>query len=116
MPKSIFELEYLSREAMQTALDSAAFGDPPVLHIPSNSDIRKVREEIEKKVHSRELRDGDVLLYYQRLALSAASSDIICGQLVSGGGHRCGGLMDVEVSVFGAYYQCRVVTGHRFPV
>lgn len=115
MPESIFDLGYLSREAMQTALDSAAFGDPPVLHIPSNNDIRKVREEIEEKASSHELRDGDVLLYYQRLALSAASSDIICGQLVSGG-QRCGGLMDVEVSVFGAYYQCRMVTGHRFPV
>jgi hypothetical protein len=115
MPKSIFELEYFpSGEAAQAALDQIPFGEPPLLHLPSHKDVQRVRAELYERFKMDRLRDGDVLFAYQTLALSAASSDVICG--VVAGGHRCGGIMDVEVSVFGAYYQCRVNSSHRFPV
>jgi hypothetical protein len=114
-PKSVFDLGYFtSQEAAQGALDCARFGEPPVLHLPSHDDVRRVRKRLHHIFRSGEVTDADILTAYQELAFSASSSDIVCG--VVAGGHRCGGLMDIEVSVFGAYYQCRVTSSHRFPV
>jgi len=114
-PESIFELKYFTTDSLaQSALDAASFGDPPVLHLPSHVDIVRIRLRLQENALANGITDPDILFAYQELALSASSSDIVCGQLT--GSHRCGGLMDIEVSVFGAYYQCRRVASHRFPV
>ena len=114
-PESVFDLNYFpTQKAAQDALDCAPFGDPPVLHLPAHTDVQRIREQLQEKSRTGDLTDRAILTAYQELALSASSSDIICGQ--TAGTHRCGGLMDVEVSVFGAYYQCRRATSHRFPV
>lgn len=116
LPTSIFDLNYFSsKEDAQMVLDAMPFGDPPVLHLPSHGDVARIHGELFIKSIGRKLTQGDILLAYQFLARSAASSDIICGVALNNS-HRCGGLMDIEISVLGRYYQCRRIEAHRFPL
>jgi len=114
-PISIFDLDYFdTTDEAQAALDQFPVRHEKVLHLPSHQDIIEIRKKLQEKAEGNGISNRDVLFAYQELSLSASSSDIICCEVANG--HRCGGLMDVEVSVFGAYYQCRKNSTHRFPV
>ena len=114
-PKSIFELGlFESKDEAQSALDVAPFDAKGLLHLPELTVLDAAVEALSVAALEQRLDRRKVLHEYQRLAQSARSSLIICGQV--SGGHRCGGIMDIEVTPFGAYYQCRSNTSHRFAV
>jgi hypothetical protein len=115
-PLSIFELGYFNDpEQAQNALDEFPTGDEKVLHLPSHEDIFRIRDGLRNiaKENPEGITSFVILMAYQDLSRSASSSDIICCEVVNN--HKCGGIIDLEISPFGRYYQCRKNSNHRFP-
>lgn len=111
---SIFDLGYFENQSeAQEALNKLPTEGKKFIHVPSFSDVSKIQQRLQNKALESNITNLDILLAYQELDLSASTSDIICVEVVSG--NKCGGLIDLEVSAFGRYYQCRRNSIHRFP-
>src|SRR5262249_49619292 len=102
-PKSIHDLRYYdSYEATQEWLDMTPFVGEGQLHLPSHKLVQEIRDRFQQLSERMELHQRDILVAYQLLRSSPVLGDSICGFMVSG--HKCGGIMDEEVSAFGVYY------------
>jgi len=112
-PKTIHDLGYFdSKEGAQSALER--FTEAMPLTLPEHGLLGEIADHLTSKAKYQEITAKDLLLAYQRLRENHEHTDVFCAWKDSSG-NKCGGLMGIEVDVFGAFYLCQVYSKHRTP-
>jgi len=108
--ESIRELPYFEEED-EELLNSIMSPDNPLL-MPELGVIQQELAAIKELVYSESFHERTLLASYFKLRESHLNTDIFCGWR-DGDNNVCGGLMRIEVSHIGAFYQCKINNSHR---
>ena len=110
--KSLYDLgffNFLGKREVTRLLESLGINENWPLLLPEYTVILQVSRELSRAASAGEVSPRTVLFSYQRLKLSEGR-DVICGRIdkdEGGNEEYCLGIMDLQASVAGEYYQCR---------